>query len=596
MTVIVALILGMVAATASATSASSSKRPPMLSHVTRETLQAAIALAKERHIQAIQQALDHYPTTTTNQKTTQQSSSWDPSTIRLDEFRIQAPGALPDFEDELARPYRRIYVTHPDTPLLTSQECQDVIQAAEDHFQRTNNGVWTMQQSGQYQVAGFWIKDVPAVQEWFVQTVRAKLFPLLARTFADFCGVNSDDPESLEAVATAAAQLCVDNAYLFKYTPETGRRTDVHTDSGCLSFTIALNSGGGVDYQGGGTWFEGLTKVHLEGDMTDNDKNSAAEMTKGTGGIIEMNAGQVTIRPGGVKHCGYAVESGTRYIIGGFCMHRGKPEIVRQLLSAPAEDEHNNGSTGSRRRQDMLEAAVVLNPACDAGYTLLANEYENSGEVEKAKQLLEYCLTNVHPRSGEVAYSLGSIFLQQQAYEQAKSCFDICLQSDDCDVDAMRGMAEACSALGEQTLEELLYRRIVATPGASDKMLASAYCNLGVLYEGKEEEIGFYLQSLKYRPDAFAAQYSLACAYASQEQWQDSVTAFRRAIELAPSEEDRSKTLQPLYMSAAKVVQADLVARQEAAPPRDVMIQRFQELMGVENYNQLATSASQSDS
>jgi hypothetical protein len=74
--------------------------------------------------------------------------------------------------------------------------------------------------SGQYDVAGFWIRDVPAIYEWFNRMVQEWLFPLLVKQFPHFC---------------------LDNAYVFKYTPKTGRQTDVHAYSGCLSFTIALN-------------------------------------------------------------------------------------------------------------------------------------------------------------------------------------------------------------------------------------------------------------------------------------------------------------------------------------------------------------------
>ena len=235
-------------------------KPSFVQHVNREMLQEALSVAQQLHNGAVQKALSNYPTNLDPKPVDTERLDQ----IKLKEYKIEAPGQLPDFSDILPR---AVFVTDP-TPLFTKEECADVIRMAEAHFAEHNNGEWTKQQSGQYEVTGFLIREIPAVQEWFVRQCQTRLFPLLARQFPEFC----QDPED----------LCVDNAYLFRYTPETGRRSDIHTDSGCLSFTIALNEPH-VEYQGGGTWFEGL---------------------QGNGGsnVLEMTTGKVTIRPGGVKH------------------------------------------------------------------------------------------------------------------------------------------------------------------------------------------------------------------------------------------------------------------------------------------------------
>lgn len=512
-----------------AETSSSLQRPPFLSHVNRQALQAAMAVAKERHAAAVAQALAHYPTDDCDVEV-------DPSVAdqRLKEYTIEAPGALPDFVNELDR---KVYVTDP--PLLTAPECAQVIADAEAHFQ----GRWSMQKSGQYNVAGFWIKDVPAVEKWFVRTVKSKLFPLLAQTFPDFIASPED--------------LCVDNAYLFKYTPETGRRTDVHTDSGCLSFTIALNAAQ-TDYTGGGTWFEGLDQV------------------------VEMSVGQVTVRPGGVKHCGQAVTLGTRYIIGGFCLHRHKPEYVRQLLTPPS------AMTPKELLQDA-EAAVALNPACDAGYNLLAHAHQECGDEASAQQVLEYAVEHVHQCSGELSFALGSIYLRQGRIADARRCFATCLQADEGDVDALMSMAESYAREGDKAGEEQYYRRVIDTQSASDKIAAAAYTNLGVLYEGRDEEVEFYQKALALQPHVFATRYSLACAYTSRKEWQAAVDAFRAAMEYAEDDDRRLQAVQSLYRATSELIRNDTSAK----PPttREEMTERFQAVMGKENYNLLLASA-----
>jgi tetratricopeptide (TPR) repeat protein len=511
-------------------------RPPFVAHVDEATLREAMQTAADRHRKAVQAALTNYPV----------DSSIAPAqtildTIQLRAHSIEAPGGLPDFGQELAR---RIFVT--ETPLLTSEECQKVIQDAEDHFAGRE---WDRLDSGQYKVAGFWIKDIPSVHQWFVETVATRLFPLLARTFPDFI----DSP----------ADLCVDNAYVFKYTPETGFRTNVHTDSGCLSFTLALNPK--EDYQGGGTWFEGL--------------DGAPE-----GGVIEMNEGQVTFRPGGVKHCGHAVQSGTRYIIGGFCIHKGKTEHVRQLLSAPA-------GTSDDMVRKCSEAALVLNPETDLSYNKLANVYEKAGETAKSRQVLEYCIEKVHPYSGDVAYALASIYKIAKEHEKARACFLACLKCDDYDFEAMLGVVFMSAAMGDYATEREYIDRIISSTGASDRIVGNAYCNLGVLCVGQDEEIACYLKSIELNPGSFAPQYSLGCAYAMRNNLADAREHFKQSVPLATDEEDRIRALKNLYRVAIQEIQTDPSA---PSTSQQELMSRLATSMGGDNLQTLTSLTSSS--
>ena len=102
------------------------------------------------------------------------------------------------------------------------------------------------------------------------------------------------------------SSLRVQSACLFKYTAETGAATDVHVDSGLLSFTIALNEP--EAYDGGGTWFESVDK------------------------LVEMPQGHVTFRPGHVRHQGRPLTRGTRYMIGGFIMREDVVEHGRRSI------------------------------------------------------------------------------------------------------------------------------------------------------------------------------------------------------------------------------------------------------------------------
>ncbi len=493
-------------------------------------------LAKQRHLESIQKARDAY----FHGGSSETSFSLD--SLLFDEREIHAAGSIPDFVDELER---KCFTTRKETPLFTKDECKDMIDKAEAHFAGDK---WTSLPSGQYDVSGFWIKSIPECHRWFNQMVQERLFPLLVKKFPHFC--------------TKMEDLVVDNAYLFKYTPETGRRTDIHTDSGCLSFTIALN--GQDEYSGGGTWFEGLQG--------------------GDGScVIEMDVGECTVRPGGVRHCGNAVTSGTRYIIGGFCMNANKVEYVRMLMGLGSEEAQRGNY---KKAEEALEAAIALNPDFDGPYSHLADLMTKQGNTGKAQQVLEHCLQHVNPKGSEIAYSLGTIYLNQAQYDNAARCMNVCLEVDDCDVDAMMAMAQIYAGRQDDAGEEAWYQRIIATPGASKEVAGKAYCNLGVLHAGSDKEIEYYERSLEMAPGRFPSIYSLACAYASQQNWGPAVTAFRQAIEVADKgSNDEKQALQNLYRVTMSKLQQD---NPLGTSSREEMMTMFVAIMGQENFEKLS--------
>ena len=405
------------AAAAAATTTTTSNSPKWLSHVDCNLQEKYVKLAEQRHVEAIQTALDHYPTDDSkylpDEDTRQQTTAFLAS-LKFNKYRINAPGNLPDYHDELmvtsgddkklggvaaAAP---VFVTRPETPLFTKKECRDVIEMAESYFEGDNKE-WPKLPSGQYHIQGFWIKDVPTVREWFTKMCKGRLFPLLRQQFPDFV----DDIED----------LVVDQAYLFKYIPKPGLRTEIHTDAGCLSFTFALNEK--EEYEGGGTWVEGLESI-------DDETNSHID-----GCTIEMDVGQCTVRPGGIRHAGNPLTKGTRYIIGGFCMSKKRVEIVRQLLGC----DDNEGR----------EVAIKLNPAFDGAYPNVAHHYESNGDTDKAVQVLQDCLRLANPQSTAASYYLGTIFYNQGKYEKAEQCMMTCLRVDPHDGDAMGTLAQIFS-------------------------------------------------------------------------------------------------------------------------------------------------------
>ena len=190
----------------------------------------------------------------------------------------------------------------------------------------------------------------------------------------------------------------------------------------------------------------------------------------------------------------------------------------------------------------------------------------------------------------QVAYSLGILYLQNEEYAKCKACMETCLYSDDCDVEAILTMAQACRGLHDVDGEEYWYRRAIQTPGVSNEQAASAYLNLGLLKEGTDEEVTLYEKGLELSPNHYQLRYTMASVLALQKQFEEAARHYRVAVETSTGEE-HNKALQLLYRSASMALQNDDSATRPTT--REEMMERLQEIMGTENYQTLAASAAE---
>jgi len=590
MKIVVSIILCIVGVVSAIPSLPSTKHlPPYLSHIDNTFLQSKLDLAMERHEKAIQKAITNFDTDSVSASTYEEREKFLNS-LQFDEYNIVADGYhLPDFHDELGN--KSVFVTKRETPMFTKEECDEIIQKAEEYYSSVDEDgqqrEWPKMESGQYYVQGFFIKDgPPEIKEWFTRMVKTRLFEALNYQFPDFCdGIDN---------------LVVDNAYMFKYIHAPGLRTEIHTDQGCLSFTFALNSNS--EYKGGGTFVEGLTKVGGEDDSS-NKK------------IIEMDIGQCTVRPGGIRHGGNPLESGTRYIIGGFCMHKKKVEVTRQLMDNPC-------SSDATLVRDCLEAAIAFNPRCDLPYANLAHIYEKEGYQTKALDVVKDCLHTANPHSCSASYYLGTIgYYQTGDYEKAIDCMNICLGVDPKDGDALQTLYQSYSKLGNTQEESNVLKRLVKTPGVSNRVLANAHCNLGTLCDDIDTEIEHYLKAIDCDSTSISTWHSFGSALstsalasyqskdiqASQNNFKQAVAAYRKAIDLIDSgtgrsseddfsnltnddiQQQRKETLDCLYRSATLQMRTEMELNPQPGgqPPHDVLMDKLKNIMGEANCNEL---------
>merc|ERR1712238_167128 len=91
--------------------------------------------------------------------------------------------------------------------------------------------------------------------------------------------------------------------HIVKYdvTKKERQKLDMHTDKSEWTFLIALSNGCGVDYEGGGTYFDCL-------DAT-----------------IHIQRGHALVFPGKLRHRGVAITTGLRFLLVGFLVDKNQP-------------------------------------------------------------------------------------------------------------------------------------------------------------------------------------------------------------------------------------------------------------------------------
>lgn len=235
--------------------------PPFLQYLTESDLEAARQLAQARHSKAVEDALSNFPVDEFPCSAAEDKAAVE--NIPFRELKLHTNAKLPDYHDELTK---SVFVSQ--KPLLTREECSRIIRLADEHFEANGKDVggdkWTALPSGEYKMRGFKLIDIPPIREFFAEVFRKRFLPIVQHT----------NPKFAESIS----DLALDECYLMKFTPDTGKRMDIHADDGCLSFTIQMNPK--EEYEGGGTWFEGLAE---------DESNQAA-------GIVKMDVGKSTKR------------------------------------------------------------------------------------------------------------------------------------------------------------------------------------------------------------------------------------------------------------------------------------------------------------
>jgi len=176
------------------------------------------------------------------------------------------------------------------------------------------------------------------------------------------------------------------------------------------------------------------------------------------------------------------------------------------------------------------QEAVVILPDLSLAYKVWGNALQRLGRLAEAKERYEKAL-DLDPNFAEVYANLGSLYAQQQAWSEAVSSFQraIALRPDF--AGAFRNLARAWSQLNKHRLAaDCRYRAMVLDPGmiTAEEALATGdeMRSQGRLLEAER----CYRRAVELEDSLAKAHHRLAEVLSLQDNWQEAVIHYRKAI------------------------------------------------------------------
>ena len=151
--------------------------------------------------------------------------------------------------------------------------------------------------------------------------------------------------------------MCVD------VTKKERQKLDMHTDKSEWTFLIALSNGSGMDYEGGGTYFECL-------DAT-----------------VHIQRGHALVFPGKLRHCGQRITSGLRFLLVAFLVD--KATMTPSTANAATNNNSNSLTAGSMGGGDKsgTSSGSPSNAGATASSSSNSNNNNKGGEEEEDKDI-----------------------------------------------------------------------------------------------------------------------------------------------------------------------------------------------------------------
>eukprot|EP00960_Hanusia_phi_P053472 762092-Hanusia_phi.AAC.2 len=281
------------------------------------------------------------------------------------------------------------------SPLFTANECSKVIEEAEEMAAWTQGFPYASKENEEFMPHRTRLEKLPHSTTFLGSILATRVYPVLQEAFPDI-------PEA------RAQHLRLYQATVLKYNSSgVPIHTPVHQDFSFVTLTVSLNDP--VNYEGGGTWIEGLRES------------------------VRVKIGHGLAHAGSVWHAGHPVQGGVRYVLAMFfCSTKFIDHSLRFEQRASSLLRKNKISEAIQ----LYRLCVKFNPDALTAWCVLANLHWTAAELEAAAE----CKRNVEdglrridvkdwpPSYKGVLFNLAKLYLKMQHSQSALSALTLCLE------------------------------------------------------------------------------------------------------------------------------------------------------------------------
>ena len=160
--------------------------------------------------------------------------------------------------------------------------------------------------------------------------------------------------------------------------------------------------------------------------------------------------------------------------------------------------------------------------------------------------LLWQDVINQYPNNICAHNNLGTIYLENKDYENAKSEFEKVLELNPNDKEALNNLGTIYSELEQHENAIIAFKKIIET----NPEYAEAHNNLGTLFREKKEydkALNEYYIAIKLKPDYVSAYNNIGILYYLQKEYNKAENMFKKAIEINPDYIEAHNNLGNLY-------------------------------------------------
>ncbi|CAM9210548.1 unnamed protein product [Phaeothamnion confervicola] len=353
-------------------------------------------------------------------------------------------------------------------PVFSYDECDAIVNEAEQAWAKNATSDFTFPLNREVHA-----RDLPWTCAWLAEVLADTLLPALASAFP--------------AAVPAADDLRVYDAIVIKYDAAAAlgaaAHQPVHADAALVSFNVALSDPG--EYVGGGTFIEALGR----------------SLAVGRGGIV--------VHASAVRHAGYAVTAGVRYVLVGFVsatrLHYREHARVFKMRGMAAREAGDFAAAAC-----LYRLGLQINDCDPELWTCLGVAAGRAGDVAEALRSLRRSVV-LNPRDPGTWNSLGAAILAAE------------------DVEGSLGVAvaEAAAASTEEIKESTAATGKAEAMAAEEPAQALACFQRAMALGGRDAAPFLNAGLLLARADDFGA----------------AATALREGLALAPEHPDMRRLL-----------------------------------------------------